>query len=73
MNRFITSIFFYLQHKIKILFTSGKVADIKDKKIIVSFTTLPSRFPNIEETLISLINQTRLPDEIVISIPEYSI
>ena len=73
MNKFITSLFFYLQHKIKTLFTSGKVIDIKDKKVIVSFTTLPSRFPNIEETLISLINQTRLPDEIVISIPKYSV
>jgi hypothetical protein len=43
------------------------------KRVIASLTTLPDRILNLEPTLRSLLNQTRPPDEIVLSIPEYSV
>ncbi|MDA3885290.1 MAG: hypothetical protein PF638_06810 [Candidatus Delongbacteria bacterium] len=72
-NKFINSSNFYFKHKIRGLFTSGEVEKSGSHKIIVSFTTLPSRIVNLKKTINSLLNQTILPDEIVISIPELSV
>ena len=38
-------------------------------KIICGITTIPSRFNNINKTINSLLNQTRRPDKIYITIP----
>ena len=43
------------------------------RKVILTLTTIPSRFLNILEVLPSLINQSHKPDEIVLSLPLVSI
>jgi hypothetical protein len=43
------------------------------KRVIASFSTLPDRIHNLEATIRCLLNQTRPPDEIVLSIPEFSV
>ena len=48
------------------------VSPISDKvnKYIFSLTTIPSRLNHIEDTIISLINQTLKPEKIILNIPE---
>jgi hypothetical protein len=41
--------------------------------VVVSLTTLPDRIENLEPTIRSLLNQTRPPDEIVLTIPKNSV
>jgi len=48
-------------------------APLKAGRVIASFTTLPDRIANLEPTILSLLNQTRPPDEIVLAIPQFSI
>lgn len=72
-NRIYNSSKFFIKHKIRVLFTSGKEEESSKYEVIVSFTTLPSRIANLKKTINSFLNQTRLPDEIVISFPEYSV
>lgn len=43
------------------------------RRVIVSLTTLPDRIGNLEPTLRSLVQQTRPPDEVVVSLPRLSI
>ena len=43
-----------------------------NNRVIASLTTLPDRIFNLEPTVRCLLNQTRPPDEIVLSIPEFS-
>ena len=50
---------------------TGRRAD--NNRVIASLTTLPDRIFNLEPTLRCLLNQTRPPDEIVLSIPEFSV
>ena len=40
-----------------------------NRKVIVTLTTIPSRLKNINEVIISLLNQTIKADEIVLSLP----
>jgi hypothetical protein len=42
-------------------------------RVIVSVSTLPDRIANLEPTLDCLMNQTRMPDEIVLALPEFSL
>ena len=44
-----------------------------NNRVIASLTTLPDRIFNLEPTLRCLLNQTWPPDEIVLSIPEFSV
>ena len=44
-----------------------------NKKVIITFTTIPSRFPYLGSLIFSLQNQTIPVDEIVLSIPKESI
>lgn len=46
---------------------------LNEPRIIVSLTTLPDRMANLQPTLDCLCLQTRLPDEIVIAIPEIAL
>lgn len=41
----------------------------ENRKVIVTLTTIPSRFKFVRDTLVSLLNQTIKPDEIVLSLP----
>jgi len=50
---------------------TGRRAD--NNRVIASLTTLPDRIFNLEPTVHCLLNQTRPPDEIVLSIPEFSV
>ena len=43
------------------------------RRIIVSLSTLPDRIARLRPTLRCLLNQTRPPDEIVLSIPPFSL
>ncbi len=43
------------------------------RRVVVSLSTLPDRIENLRPTLQCLLRQTRLPDEIVIAIPEFSL
>ena len=42
-------------------------------RVIVSLSTLPDRIGRLQPTLESLLTQSRLPDEIVLAIPKFSI
>lgn len=42
------------------------------RRVIASLSTLPARINHLRPTIQSLLNQTRPPDEIVVSIPEFS-
>src|SRR5438132_10800975 len=44
-----------------------------NKRLIVSFSTMPDRIGRLQPTLESLLNQTRPPDEIVLAVPKFSI
>ena len=44
-----------------------------NRRIIVSLSTLPDRIANLRPTLECLLQQTRPPDEIVLSVPTFSI
>ncbi|MEP6698158.1 MAG: glycosyltransferase family A protein [Verrucomicrobiota bacterium] len=44
-----------------------------DQRIIASLTTLPDRIATIKPTIDSLLQQTRVPDEIVVVVPEFSL
>jgi hypothetical protein len=44
-----------------------------NQRVIASLTTLPDRIQNLEPTIRCLLNQTRPPDEIVLTVPEYSV
>lgn len=43
-----------------------------DRRVIVSLSTVPDRINNLRPTIRALLKQTRLPDEIVLAIPEFS-
>ena len=38
-------------------------------RIVVSITSLPSRLDGLEKVILSLLRQTRLPDQIYLNIP----
>jgi hypothetical protein len=44
-----------------------------NRRVIASLSTVPDRINNLRPTIRSLLNQTRPPDEIVLSIPEFSL
>jgi hypothetical protein len=44
-----------------------------NQRVIASLTTLPDRIHNLEPTIRCLLNQTRPPDEIILTVPEYSV
>jgi len=44
-----------------------------DRHVIASLSTVPERIGNLGPTIRSLLRQTRLPDEIVLAVPEFSI
>lgn len=43
-----------------------------ERRVIVSLSTVPDRVNNLRPTIRALLKQTRLPDEIVLAIPEFS-
>src|SRR5437660_10199459 len=43
------------------------------RRVIASLSTVPERIGNLGPTIRSLLRQTRLPDEIVLAVPEFSI
>src|SRR6184192_2765497 len=43
-----------------------------NRRVIVSLSTVPDRINNLRPTIRALLKQTRLPDEIVLAIPEFS-
>lgn len=43
-----------------------------DARVIASLSTLPDRIENLEPTLRCLLEQTRMPDEIVVAVPPFS-
>lgn len=45
----------------------------KERRLIVSFSTMPDRIERLQPMLESLLNQTRPPDEIVLTIPKFSV
>ena len=45
----------------------------RDRRLIVSLSTLPGRIGRLRPTLESLLAQTRTPDEIVLAVPTFSI
>jgi len=51
----------------------SKTAPLPSARVIASLTTLPDRIANLEPTIRSLLEQTRPPDEIVLTIPQFSI
>ena len=51
----------------------SKSPPFPDGRVIASLTTLPDRIANLEPTIRSLLEQTRPPDEIVLTIPQFSI
>src|SRR5689334_19136354 len=51
----------------------SKPAPLPSARVIASLTTLPDRIANLEPTIRSLLEQTRPPDEIVLTIPQFSI
>ena len=44
-----------------------------NRRVIASLSTVPDRIDNLSPTIRSLLKQTRAPDEIVLSIPEFSV
>jgi hypothetical protein len=44
-----------------------------NRRVIASLSTVPDRINNLRPTIRSLLKQTRPPDEIVLSIPEFSV
>jgi len=44
-----------------------------NQRVIASLTTLPDRIQNLEPTIRCLLAQTRPPDEIVLTVPEFSV
>ena len=55
-----------------IILLNKKVSIIQDnKRVVITLTTTPKRLPLIEDTILSLVNQTRQPDLIYLNIPEY--
>ena len=44
-----------------------------NRRLIASFSTLPARIKNLEPMLRSLLEQTRPPDEIILSLPRFSV
>jgi hypothetical protein len=44
-----------------------------NRRVIASLTTVPARIGNLGPTVRSLLRQSRPPDEIVLTIPEFSI
>jgi hypothetical protein len=50
----------------------SKSQPLHGRRVIAALTTLPDRIANLEPTLRSLLEQTRPPDEIVLTIPQFS-
>jgi len=51
---------------------TDKQRPIDNRRVIASLSTLPDRIGNLAPTIRSLLGQTRPPDEIVITVPEFS-
>ena len=51
----------------------SKSQPLQGRRVIASLTTLPDRIDNLEPTIRSLLEQTRPPDEIVLTVPKFSI
>jgi Glycosyl transferase family 2. len=51
---------------------TDKQRPIDNRRVIASLSTLPDRIGNLAPTIRSLLEQTRPPDEIVITVPEFS-
>ena len=51
-------------------FDDGNTDNVTVNKYILSFTTIPSRLTQIEQTIISLMNQTLKPEKIILNIPK---
>lgn len=64
------------KHRRQVRFMSATLATSRgrdNRRVIVSLSTVPDRINNLGPTIRSLLNQSRLPDEIVLAIPEFSI
>lgn len=46
---------------------------VDNNRVVASLTTLPDRIHNLEPTIHCLLNQTRPPDEIILTVPEFSV
>lgn len=65
--------FWNLKNLIQTALNPVKRCDIPGMRVVVSLTTIPSRIHLIGKTIGTLINQTRPPDEIVITVPRHSL
>jgi len=64
------------KHRRQVRFIRETLASDKksnDRRVIASLSTVPGRIGNLGPTIRSLLRQTRLPDEIVLAVPEFSI
>ncbi|HEU0274405.1 MAG TPA: glycosyltransferase [Candidatus Udaeobacter sp.] len=61
------------RHQVRFIRATLAGARKFDRRVIVSLSTVPDRVDNLRPTIDSLLKQTRLPDEIVLAIPEFSI
>lgn len=48
------------------------LADCERSPVVISLTTIPSRIDHLDETLKSLIDQTRRPAKVVLNVPSHS-
>ena len=51
----------------------SKSQPLQGRRLIASLTTLPDRIHHLEPTIRSLLEQTRPPDEIILTVPKFSI
>jgi hypothetical protein len=51
----------------------SKTNGARERRVIVSMSTLPDRIDGLRPTLESLLNQTWAPDEIVLAVPKFSV
>lgn len=64
------------RHRQQVRFIRERLAangTIDNRRVIASLSTVPDRIHNLRPTIQSLLKQTRLPDEIVLAVPEFSI
>ena len=69
-------LFFRVRRRSQVRFIRHQLAtadnSFPNSRVIASFSTLPDRIVNLDQTIRCLLEQTRPPDEIVIAVPEFS-
>jgi hypothetical protein len=65
-----------IRHRLQVAFigkTLARRTARRETRLIASLSTLPDRIQNLRPSLECLLQQTRVPDEIVIAVPQFSI